>query len=302
MSDVRISPTVRLTDSPSAVVVGGKVYCFYQGFGASGDLYFSVFTVDTGSKSITTQDGPTVVGDVKLTGSPSAVAWNDDIYVFHRGQDGNLWYKKRFRNGNWAAGEAKVASGIALCPSAILFKDKIWVFYQGDPPAERIKYSTIDANGTIKNDYAQLPSAGLSESPTVAVHNGKLHVSYQGMGHCGQLWYSVSDENGENWGGSQNSGRTVMSSSPSAIDWSGAMYVFHRGKGEDNQVFASQIHESSLSLGGPVWTFKEAGNIFTKVTPGAMVYNDDCALVFHQADNNSQELYCFIIVPGFWGW
>lgn len=291
VGDFKITPPVRTKRSPSAVVVGDKVYCFYPGFDDASTMWWSAFSLNN-DFIVTGQDGPHQVPSTLLTGYPSAVSFNDAIYVFHRGQNGELYYNKRSNDGNWS-GERAVGVAIECSPSAIVYDNAIHIFYQGPSPHECLRTSVLDQFEKQQQLDFTLPSAGLSESPTTVIFQNNLYVLYQGMGHCGELWYSVYDTGQKKWSDSQgvSSGSTMLSSSPSAISTSKNLYVFHRAGGESHHVQRAHLTASGN------WYVSDDTSAYSKDSPGAVMWKNNSCLVFHRADDDSSELYYMVMDP-----
>ena len=72
-----------------------NLYVFHQGFGGNGQLWYSSFDGSNWSED-------TLVQNVNMSGSPSAVLWAGGITVFHQGfhDNGELWYTA-FDGTNW---------------------------------------------------------------------------------------------------------------------------------------------------------------------------------------------------------
>ena len=73
--------------SPSAVVLGGLIWCFHQGGGNNGSLWFNIYT---GNGWL----GDTNVPNTGMLSSPSAMMFNSQLLCFHQGGGDNrqLWY------------------------------------------------------------------------------------------------------------------------------------------------------------------------------------------------------------------
>ena len=86
--DVQV-PGVGLSWSPSAVVFNNQLYVFHPGSGESGELWYIVADATTWSddmKLISGGDSFNVENGISL--SPSAVVWNNMLYVFFQNGHG----------------------------------------------------------------------------------------------------------------------------------------------------------------------------------------------------------------------
>jgi hypothetical protein len=96
-------PNVGMSFSPATVVFNNKLYVFHPGYAQSGELWY---TVADGTSW--TQDQMIIGGDKGFTGcgpgisqSPSAVVWNNVIYVFFQNGEGGggsseFWIRRTF--------------------------------------------------------------------------------------------------------------------------------------------------------------------------------------------------------------
>jgi hypothetical protein len=70
-------PSTSMSSSPSTVIFNNELYCFHQGSGKNGQLWYNVF------------NGTNWTGDVQVPGtgmssSPSAIVFNNKLYCFHQ--------------------------------------------------------------------------------------------------------------------------------------------------------------------------------------------------------------------------
>ena len=75
---------------------------------------------------------PTTVADVTVTEGPSAVAFNDKLYVFHNGHSSRheVWFTV-FDGSSWVPDARIPNTRITGGPSAIVHDGKLYVFHQG---------------------------------------------------------------------------------------------------------------------------------------------------------------------------
>jgi len=88
---------------------------FHEGRGDNGWLWCNVF------------DGDKWAGDHKIhktgiTAGPSAVVYNDQIYLLHQGRDDSGWMWCNVFNGSeWVGDEEVPKTGISEGPGAVLY-------------------------------------------------------------------------------------------------------------------------------------------------------------------------------------
>jgi hypothetical protein len=172
-----------------------NLYVFHHGFGMNGELWYSVFDLDSSTWSPDRQ-----VPNVGLSGSPSAVVYpGRGIYVFHQGlanaggpfdkaalQDGQLWYSF-FDGTNWAPDTLVPNVGISEEPSAVVFPGGgMSVFHRGDDVPGTLWYSFFD--GTNWQPDTQVPNVRLTYTPSAVVFpGGGVSVFHEGNADDGQL-------------------------------------------------------------------------------------------------------------------
>ena len=121
--------------------------------------------------------GDTLVQNLGMSGSPSAVVYNGLLYVFHQGSgnDGQLWYS--FSMAQTGRADTQVQNlGMSGSPSAVLWAGGISVFHQGGGNNGQLWYSYFD--GT--NWYADtlVPNLGMSGSPSCVVPVPTTSIDY----------------------------------------------------------------------------------------------------------------------------
>ena len=156
-----------------------NLYVFHHGFGMNGELWYSVFDLDSSTWSPDRQ-----VPNVGLTGSPSAVVYpGRGIYVFHQGltnysgpfdnkamvPDGQLWYSF-FDGTNWAPDTLVPNVGISEEPSAVVFPGGgMSVFHRGDDVRGTLWYSFFDGTNSTWQPDTFVPNVGISYGPSAVI-------------------------------------------------------------------------------------------------------------------------------------
>ena len=112
---------VGMSGSPSVVFYKrstgyGFTYVFHQGGGNNGQLWYTVFDANG-------WEPDTQIQNLRMSNSPSAVAWAGGITVFHQGQmnDGQLWYTYSPDGANWELDTQVKNVGMTASPSAVVF-------------------------------------------------------------------------------------------------------------------------------------------------------------------------------------
>jgi hypothetical protein len=134
-----------MTNSPSAVVYGGKLYVFHHDSGNDGRIWYNVFNG-------TSWEGDKMVPNAWLKGSPNVVVYQNKIVIFHRaGGDSNDLWSIHFDGSSF---QNKKCEGIRLScsPAAIVDGNSLRVFYQDHENKGYIKQSKLLSNWTWQKD------------------------------------------------------------------------------------------------------------------------------------------------------
>jgi hypothetical protein len=133
----------------------------------------------------------------------------------------------------WAGDTQVPDCALSDSPSAVVFKDKLYVFYQGSGDSGDLWYNSFYADKWAPSD-TKVPISKLSSAPSVAVWNDKIYVFHQGAGDSGNLWYNAYD--GNSWDGEKQVDGSRLSSSPAAVVFGGKLFVFHQGSGNNGDL------------------------------------------------------------------
>jgi hypothetical protein len=268
---------VGMSSAPSPVVWnGGLLQVLHQGFGEDGQLW-TTWTKDGLNWASEQQPVP----NVGMSFSPSAVVFNNKLYVFHGGygDNGELWYTVA-DGTSWSQDQQILANvtpagwevnngPMSQSPSAIVWNNVIYVFFQhgitpelfGCEPADAgdgglYFVASTDGKGweNVDGDHQptrQLMNVGMSFSPSAVVWRNMIHVFHQGSQQNGQLWYSYHD--GQNWQPDQQVKGITMGNPPDA----------------DHGYFAN----------------------VAPMSPSAVVFNNNCYVFYSNADYNLSYVY-----------
>lgn len=260
----RVEPSgqpIGMSYAPSPVVWnGGLLQVFHQGLREDGHLW-STWTKD-GLLGQNWAPEQQPVPNVGMSFSPATVVFNDKLYVFHPGshESGELWYTVADGTG-WSQDQMIISGGNAglpgpgICqsPSAVVWNDVIYVFFQngsgggeiGNPGYGGLFFVASTDGKTWENvdnnhqPTRQLTNVGMSFSPSAVVWSNMIHVFHDGYQQDGQLWYSYHD--GQNWQPDQQVPGVIISNpgdsevalggvapmSPSAVVYNNNCYVFY---------------------------------------------------------------------------
>jgi hypothetical protein len=141
-----------MSEGPSVVADNGRIYCFHQGTGDNGQLWYNVLNGGTWA-------GDAQVPNTGMSKSPSAVVFNGQIFCFHQGsgENGQLWYNILDLNRGWLGDTQLPNTGMSKSPGAVVFNGQLSIaFIRG-----RIKTAS---SGTIF--LTATPRRAMSTPPT----------------------------------------------------------------------------------------------------------------------------------------
>lgn len=173
-------------------------------------------------------------------------------------------------------------------PGSVVFKDKIYCFYEGSSENSlKLTYTTFD--GATWSDDISVPETSMKGSPSAVVFNNKLYCFYSG-GAPGwmPLFYSVFD--GENWEGAQIASKNFALES-SAVVFNDKLYCFHEGTGRDGRLWYNIYDGYQWSDDIMITT------TYITAGPSAMVYNNQI-YCFHQGAGEMESILRYNIFDG----
>ncbi|MHA1066967.1 hypothetical protein ACR9GP_24255 [Enterobacter ludwigii] len=230
---------VSLTGTASAVTftspgsADAELYIFYQSAqtGAlSGELWYIVGDPSTGIFS-----SPAQIAEVTMLGSPSAVIFDSQLYVFYQ-SSGELCCSVSADGTTWTA--QTTGAEMTESPSAVVYTSPgtttpdIYVFYQGT--TQWIYQSVFDGTSWVNS---QVPNTGISYSPSATVYNNMIYILHAGQSNTDTLWYNIYT--GSAWDGDVQVDNVGISGSPAAVVANNQLYVFHEGDSDNEQLWYS---------------------------------------------------------------
>jgi hypothetical protein len=255
--------------SPSAVVSGSDLSVFYQ---SAGSCYQAVFDGTTWTNSST---------GIALKESPSAVVLDGSPCFFYQGATNANLYVARPTTPGEAWAWTNLNCTLSCSPSAAVFNDEVYVFFQGQNYSGGLFYLTYSSDGSTTQP-AQVPNLGMSDSPSATVANGELHVLHEGWGDNGQLWHDSMGSSGT-WNGDTLVQSTVPLSSPCGVSYKNVIYSFYESYG--------QLCYSINAGGTSFWTTQQlVPNVSLSGTPSAAVFNG-VMYIFYQSSSGGELLY-----------
>lgn len=267
-------PGVILSGTPSAVVFNDEIYVFYQGASNNGQLNYVTYNSGTGSWAapvwINSGDG------VLMENSPSAVVFNNALYVFYQGVGVSWCYNVSTNGASWGGQIKASIGGGSDSPSAVVYDDLLYLFYQGGGNSGGLYYNTFNGSNWTSNTQVSPGYMTLSDSPSAVVYNSELYVFAQGSGGSGQLGYCVlSAGSWSVWNQVQNAS---MSGSPAAVLFNSyALWVLYEGADNNGEL-------CSIAYNGAInWVAQEqavpsnvssAGDAVLSCVPVPVVFNN----------------------------
>jgi len=274
-ADMPILPTATMSESPSAVVFQGKLYCFYQSV-ANNQLWYSVLVGGTWTS--------VQVPSTQMSGSPVALVFGTNLYCFHQpvGNPNQLWCNT-FNGATWS-GDVQVPNTLmSNSPSAVLFNNQIYCFHRA--ANDDSLWYNVSGDGITWSGDVQVPATYMLASPSAVSVPAltafpapqpplPLYLFYQRPSD-GQLCYAVSGD-GAQWSGEVRVPNTYLSQSPSAVVFNTKLYCFHQSV--TSNANATQLWYDVFD--GATWRGDQA-------MPATYMLNSPSAVVF------GTNLYCF---------
>lgn len=221
------------------------------------------------------------------------------IYLFHRGHgNDHLWYSvyEDLGNGNWQWRRgADCVTALLGSPSAVLYKDKIFIFHHDHNNAGELYFDALGPNDVRDGDKrVSTQDSWMSFSPSAIVYEDKIYVFYHGQGQDGTLRYNVW--NGSSWEGEQRV-PCGISESPSAVVYDNRIFVFYQGKGSSRTLWYSEFKSKGMGGQGQ-WTGNApVPGLMMSSSPSAVAVNNRI-YIFHQGAGDGRSLWCIVYTAG----
>lgn len=316
-----------ISESPSAVVFKDKIYCFYQGVKElENTLLVNRFDPVTDAWS----------GHVEVpytnstTNGPSALAFDDKIYVFHQsGDEEELWFNTSTDGSLWRGDTPLTHERSTAGLGTTVFEDELYCFFQG-ADNQSLMYRSF-AKGSLEwedvwarpaLDYLGYESyTDLAEAVRIkyGADNGyvscvtKLPLLYNSYADerrlciqyptsdIGTTFAKIFDATGvydRASDPSSNPRYTFAINNTDPVTQYAKGFVFHQGAGANS---GTQLWFSLLDRRTGNWTEMQ-GPVTSPTTGGhAGVFLSASKLyIFYQVDQNGGELYYNILDQATW--
>jgi hypothetical protein len=212
------------------------------------------------------------------------------LQLFHQGQgqlsggDGWLWMNSAtgVSGALYWTGDAKMPNtGLSAEPSAVVFKDKVYVFHQGQSDSGWLWMNVFDGKNWAGD--APVHNTGIGNSPSAVVFRDKLYVFHRGQFE--DVWLYVNVFDGTNWAGDAVVYNTGMEGGPSAVVFHDKIYVFHQGRQTQTSFAPGWLYVNVFD--GTNWSGDaQVPNTGLSQSPSAVVFNDKL-YVFHQGQGQT---------------
>lgn len=252
------------------------------------ELYYSVYGPDGWSRKLLSPAQPTC--------SPSAVRFQQGAFVFSNTNASQLCYTEY--DGRTTHPMTIIDNAIATnSPSAVVFGDMLYVFYQGAGASISQLWYVTSSDGKTWSDAQQVPGVTLSESPGATVFDGVLYVFYQDENSNGLLWYSTFSGSGWQVPGQvipvgQSASDALIAGTPFAISVFSAsanmeqLMVFYTAAGESD---SWPLACCTLTDNG--WIQTTLSEMTAAAPPTAAIINGVLFLLFAAAGGDAGQLF-----------
>jgi hypothetical protein len=205
-----------MSASPGTVTFNNQIYCFLQGAGNSGSLYYTTYGSGGWAPSIQLAAD----SNPAITASPAAVTFSGlgygQLYVFYQGGHwaGNIHYLTYSEGNGWSEEYTVPNAGMSASPSPVVFNNRLYVFTEGWKNASQLWYSAYYCYDTATNNWQWGNSTQITlnipdpyyyfpdTAPTAVVFDGELYVFYltapEEEGQSNRIYYNTSS-NGSSW-------------------------------------------------------------------------------------------------------
>lgn len=212
---------------------------------------------------------------------PTLCEFNGLMYLFHKNSGVGIECITSTDGNNWSLPMVIGANNCVSAPSSVVYKDTLYVFYQGLEDPALIWYTTT-ADGKNWTAPQHLDTTiSTSSSPTVVVFNDKLYVFYMGSGGDVKIWYVGFD--GTSWDALEHIHDGVATSTtPNAAVLDNTLYIFYKGSDSDTNIWMVS------SADGNVWGAEVCceTDINTDTTPAAYLTSGECTLYYRGSGSN----------------
>lgn len=270
-----VLPNMAMSYSPSPVVFNDRLYTFHQGWGG-GNPDFDLFYFCMNSDGSWT--GDTQVPAVKLYDAPSAVVYDNQIWVMHQGEDqgrgvGQLYYTCMSADGLWLPAKLNIPTeGMTYSPGAAVFNGELYIYHQGPEANGKLMY-VVGSGGFFSGDMQFNPRVA-SSSPSVVAYN---NVAYSFFQSGGSLYVTTNVGAASTWSPAARVPNVSLAGCPEAVAFNGDIYVFYQAPG------SSQVSYIFMNIDTATWSdVLVAQNIFSDSPPSALAWEGALYIVYSE--------------------
>ncbi|VTT59074.1 unnamed protein product [Fusarium fujikuroi] len=216
-----------------------------------------------------TRGATTTIPNTLTSPGMCAVTFRGKLYLFHHGIPKEKLRYNVFDGQRWGGDTDIHIDDVTVGFTAVVFNDKIYLFYLPKYGIASRRYAYVAFNGTRWEKARTLTRLGKS-GVTAAVYQNKLYLVHQGYGkaEANKLWYNVFD--GRDW--ITLSGKAGALLVPDCCDVEGdissvvyedKMYLFYKKLGDSGvyrHVFDGTLADALAILGiSPIYHMREVG-------------------------------------------
>lgn len=237
-----------------------------------------------------------LVSTIEPTCSPSAVRFKGRAFLFSNSNANELCYTDY--NIQSAQALTLIDGAIASqSPSAVVFNDVLYIFYQGAGANASQLWYTSSTNGSTWSASQQVEGVTLSESPSATIFDGTLYVFYQGANNNGQLWYSTLTTTG--WQSPVQVIPAGQSVSTELVAGSPAACVTPATSAQAEQLMVFYAIPGTLNnwqlagcgLSNSIWTQSEIPGVAASASPSTGIIDGKLCIFYTATDSNTGQLW-----------
>ncbi|WP_147444615.1 hypothetical protein [Corallococcus sp. CA053C] len=184
-----------LSQSPGLMAYNNLIYCFYQGAGNSGALYYVTYGQNGWSSPVI------LLGGGGMTASPSPVAFDGSLYVFFQQPGNALCYLQSYDGGaSWDPSGPMPDRALWSSPATTVLGDNLYVFHAAANDNGKLYCSVRNTSSgwgadTEVNITALTGVYGTYStytSPAACTYSGNVYVAYTTGNYICMVAYTPS--------------------------------------------------------------------------------------------------------------
>ena len=214
-------------------------------------------------------------------------------YVFYKETDNGsspprLCYRYRnsalYGHEPWSDEYYLALADTSQAPSAVVFEDRIWVFFMnGDDPV--LRCITIDDQNKLEEFYPNGSTPSTDQSPSALVFNDKIYVFCKSPGNdASGIQYFRYDGH---WSGPHDTGFSSTDGPRAAAPLNDKLWLFWRDGGDDSIRYSAMDADENWDAG-----FTVPNNAKTQDTPAVAIHRNRLHLAASGPDNGIYYTSC----------